>query len=62
MLDLFGEEIKEEVKKPRPTILAPAPVAQAATNITVPWRPCTVQRLSKTTVMIINDDCADRFK
>jgi len=57
--DLLGQEIKQEQTKKK---VAPVPVVQRPESVAIPYRPCTVTRLSKTLVMVINDDCAHMAK
>ena len=59
--DLLGQEVKHDQPKKKHAPLPPAPVARKE-EASVPYRPYTVKRLSKTVCMIINDDCADRLK
>ncbi len=62
-LDLFGEAIKEE-KKPakKQASLSVAPRVNSRSDVDYfALRPCTVQRLSKTSVLIINTDCRHLF-
>ena len=57
--DLFGMPLVEEKKIAK---AAPVPVSRNLPEVSVPYRPCTVTRISKNEVMLVNDDCKHLFK
>lgn len=64
-LDLFGEAIVEQEKKPAKKQQALPQRPQAPRAPEVDWhlvRPCVVHRISKTEVLIINSDCQHMFR